>query len=95
MTKGCPGCNRQIKDYQTYCVYGCSQVAYYENKRRRERERQRQMERMRERERSRVPPVFVYLGSGGGGGGGGGYNRGHGLITKGHRIQSSADPPPP
>ncbi|KAK1537640.1 hypothetical protein CPAR01_07753 [Colletotrichum paranaense] len=63
MTKGCPGCNREIKDSQTYCVYGCSQDAYHEQ---REAGREAEREREREQERQRSQPLVVVNVSGGG-----------------------------
>ncbi|OHF01868.1 hypothetical protein CORC01_02746 [Colletotrichum orchidophilum] len=75
MTKGCPGCNREIRDRQDYCNYGCRERAYYEGKLRRERERARERERDLERERNRQQPVVVFMESGGGGGS---HRGGHG-----------------
>ncbi|OHF01869.1 hypothetical protein CORC01_02747 [Colletotrichum orchidophilum] len=64
MTTGCAGCNRQIRDGETYCVYGCSQTAYYEDL---EAEREAEREREREQEREKSKPAVVINVSGGGG----------------------------
>ncbi|KAL2882130.1 hypothetical protein CSAL01_09450 [Colletotrichum salicis] len=63
MTKGCPGCNREIKDSQSYCAYGCSQTAYYED---READREAEREKEREQERQKSQPLVVVNVSGGG-----------------------------